>query len=288
MPPAAGNVWWVVDGSISQRLHQVIQPVHSFIYFAPEAVAEYAELGYTQAGGYFAGRGAALGPVGAEVITATFFNFCPRTVAAGTPASWTRADTDAVQHARYRAVGAALARLAPGALSAEDVAEATEICRRICDRIGYEGKPLAAANRAAPLPDDPLVRLWQLVTVIREWRGDAHVAVLCAEPLSALEALVLEGNRSLPIALLKATRGWTDDEWADTVARLAARGDVTEAGELTDAGNARRDAIEARTDRANLPLWETVGEEASLRLHDLLVPLRTAIITNGGLGRPRR
>jgi hypothetical protein len=274
-----------VDGSISQRLHQVIQPVHSFIYFAPEAASEYAALGYTQAAGYFAGRGAALGPVSAEVITATFFNFCPRTVSAGTPPSWIREDTDAVQQARYRAVRAALDRLAPGALSDAEIAEATDICRIICDRIGYEGKPLAAGNRAAPLPDDALVRLWQLVAVLREWRGDAHVAVLCAEPLDALEALVLEGNRSLPVGLLKATRGWSEDEWADAVARLAAQGLATESGELTEAGNKRRDAIEERTDQANLPLWETVGDEASNRLHDLLVPLRTAIIQNGGLGR---
>lgn len=274
-----------MDASISQRLHQVIQPVHSFIYFAPEAANAYAALGYTTGRGYFAGRGAALGPVAAEVITATFFNFCPSIVAAATPVGWTRADTDAIQHARFRAVRAALDRLAPDALSEDQVAEATEICHRICDTIGYEGKPLAAGNRAVALPADPLVALWQLLTVIREWRGDAHIAVLCAEPLSALEALVLEGGRALPTALLKATRGWSEDEWAATVARLADQGLVTPDGALTEAGNRRRDAIEERTDVANLPLWETIGEEAAMRLHDLLVPLRTAILEGGGLGR---
>lgn len=276
-----------MDATVAQRLHQVIQPVHSFVYFAPEAAQEYAALGHTAGGGYFAGRGAALGPVSAEVITATFFNFCPRTVTAGTPATWTRDDTDAIQQARYRAVGAALERLAPDALTAAEIAEATDLCHRICDRIGYEGKPLAAGNRSAPLPDDPLVALWQLLAVIREWRGDAHVAVLCAEPLTALEALVLEGDRSLPIALLKATRGWSEEEWQGTVDLLAGRGLVTSEGDLTDTGNQLRDAVEERTDRANLPLWETIGEEASLRLHDLLVPLRTAIVDNGGLGRRR-
>lgn len=274
-----------MDASISQRLHQVIQPVHSFIYFAPEAANEYAALGYAAGMGYFAGRGAALGPVSAEVITATFFNFSPSTVAAAVPADWTRADTDAIQQARYRAVRAALDRLAPDALSAEQVADATEICRRACDTVGYEGKPLAAGNRAAPLPEDPLVALWQLLAVMREWRGDAHIAVLCAEPLNALEALVLEGGRALPTALLKATRGWPEEEWASTIARLAEEGLVTSDGALTDAGNRRRDAIEQRTDVANLPLWETIGEEEALRLHDLLVPLRTAILQAGGLGR---
>ncbi len=274
-----------MDESISRRLHGVIQPVHSFIYFAPEPAQEYAALGYTVDAGYFVGRGAALGPVGADVIAAAFFNFCPDKVAAGTPTSWTRADTDAVQQARYRAVRAALDRLAPGVLSDAEIAEASDLCRRACDRIGYEGKPLAAGNRAAPLPADPLVELWQLLAVIREWRGDAHIAVLGAEPLTALEALVLEGVRSLPVGLLKATRGWPADEWAATVARLAERGLVTAGGDLTDAGNRFRDGIEERTDRANLPLWETIGEEAANRLHDLLVPLRAAILENGGLGR---
>lgn len=274
-----------MDGSFAQGLHQVIQPVHSFIYFAPEPAAEYAALGYTIDAGYFAGRGAALGPVSAEVVTATFFNFCPRKVAAGTPADWTRADTDAIQQARYRAVGAALDRLAPGALSGDQITEATELCQRMCDGIGYEGKPLSAGNRSAALPDDPMVRLWQLLAVIREWRGDAHVAVLCAEPLTALEALALEGSRSLPVSLLKATRGWSEDEWATTVDRLASRGLVTADGALTEAGNQLRDGIEDRTDRANLPLFETIGEDASTRLHDLLVPLRTAIVESGGFGR---
>ena len=148
-----------MDGSIAQKLHQVIQPVHSFVYFAPEPGAAYAELGYTAEGGYFAGRGAALGPVGAEVITAAFFNFCPDKVAAGTPMDWTRADTDAIQQARYQAVGAALERLAPGAMSDDEIAEASDLCQRVCDQIGYEGKALAAGNRAATLPTDPLVKL---------------------------------------------------------------------------------------------------------------------------------
>jgi hypothetical protein len=274
-----------VDSSIAQRLHQVVQPVHSFIYFAPEPAREYAALGHTVDAGYFVGRGAALGPVRAEVIAATFFNFCPAKVVAAVPSAWTRAETDAIQQARYRAVRAALHRLAPDALSDGEIAEATELGQRACDGISYEGKPLAAGNRAAPLPSDPLVALWQLLTVIREWRGDAHVAVLCSEPLTALEALVLEGGRSLPIGLLKATRGWSENEWAATIGDLAARGLVSADGSLTDAGNEVRDGIEARTDRANLPLWETLGDEASLRLHDLLVPLRTAIIESGGLGR---
>lgn len=276
-----------MEPSLAQKLHQVIQPVHSFVYFAPEPALGYAELGYAVDGGYFAGRGAALGPVSAEVIAATFFNFCPEKVAAGTPSDWTRADTDAIQQARYRAVGAALDRLAPGALSDEQITEASDLCQQVCDKIGYEGKPLAAGNRAAPLPDDPLVRLWQLLAIAREWRGDAHVAVLTSEPLTALEALVLEGSRSLPVPLLKATRGWPDDGWDRAQATLAARGLVTDDGELTDAGNQLRDDIEARTDRASLPMWESIGEEASIRLHDLLVPLRAAILDNGGLGRRR-
>ena len=274
-----------MDRSVAQRLHQVIQPVHSFIYFAPEAASEYAALGHTQAGEYFAGRGAALGPVSAEVITATFFNFCPRTVSAGTPPSWTREDTDAVQQARYRAVRAASDRLAPGAVSDAEIAEATEICRTICDRIGYEGKPLAAGNRAAPLPDDALVRLWQLLAVIREWRGDAHISVLCAEPLNALEALVLEGNGRFRSGCSR--RRGVGPRTSGPTRSLASRPRAWQpkAASSPKLGTGVVTPSRERTDQANLPLWETVGDEASNRLHDLLVPLRTAIIQNGGLGR---
>jgi hypothetical protein len=175
-----------MPASPARRLHSVTHPVHSFVYFAPELASAFAALGHTQHRGYFPGRAAAMGPVGADVVTATFFNFCPTRVAEGMPAAWTREDADAVQTARLTEAGAILRRDAAAAIDDAGVAEANDLLERVADSVGYEGKPIAAGNRSVPLPDDPLTRLWQLTTILREWRGDAHVAVLTATPVTAV------------------------------------------------------------------------------------------------------
>ena len=87
--------------------------VHGFIYFAPEASEEFDALGLPADHHYFASRGAALGPVSAEVIVATFYNFNPALVAAVIPAAWSFVDPTEIQQARTRAAGRALRRVEP-------------------------------------------------------------------------------------------------------------------------------------------------------------------------------
>lgn len=271
-----------MPASPAQRLHRATHPVHGFVYFSPDLFEAFATLGHTAHRGYFPGRAAALGPVGADVVTATFFNFCPTRVADGMPDSWTRADTDAVQSARMAAAGAVLRRDAGAALDDAGVTEAIGLLERIADGVGYEGKPLAAGNRSVALPDDPWARLWQLVTIPREWRGDAHVAVLTATPVTAVEALVLHAAMGqFPVDVLKSTRAWPEDDWRAATERLTARGLVHPDGSFTDAGRAFRDDIEQRTDDASAPLVAALGDEGVDRLVTLLKPVGAALVAAG-------
>jgi len=143
--------------------------VHGFIYFSTEAREEYADLGLTGRQQYFAGRAAAMGPVGPELVVATFFNFNPRVIHEALPAAWDIASAEAVQRARMRAAERVLDALAD-TVSEQSLGEAIEIAEAIVEGVGYEGKLLAAANSSVELPDHRLLRLWQLATVIREWR----------------------------------------------------------------------------------------------------------------------
>ena len=267
-----------MEASLAQRLHATTHPLHSFIYFAPEAFEAYAALGHQHMKGYFVGRSAAMGAVSAEMVTATFFNFCPDRVADGMPDDWDAGAAAAVQEARFGAAHDVLHRDVSDVLNPAEVDEAIWLAQAIVNRVGYEGKPLAAANAALALPDDPLTRLWQLVTVIREWRGDAHVAVLGAAPLSAVDALLLHAaTGQFPITALKATRGWPEEDWRAGTARLVARGLLTEDGAFTDAGREFRDQIERQTDVASMPLVEAIGEDNTRRLNELLRPLRDGL-----------
>src|SRR5438552_1203371 len=61
----------------ARKTWRSVEPVHAMIYFSPEATERYVALGLEGQVGYFASRAAPMGPVGAEVVIATFFNFNP-------------------------------------------------------------------------------------------------------------------------------------------------------------------------------------------------------------------
>jgi len=259
--------------------------VHGFIYFSETAEAEYAALGLGGHQQYFASRAAPFGAVGPAVVTATFFNFNPARVEAALPSCWDVASPGAVQDARMRAAAQVLRQACPD-IDASTVAEATELAQAMVDGVGDEGRPLAAANRAVELPDDPWGALWQLVTVIREWRGDAHVAALTAAPMTAVEALVLHAaTGQVPRSALQMTRDWSDDAWDAAVASLADRELVTSDGAFTDAGRAFRDGIENQTNLASQPLVDGLGVERTERLCELLRPMRKGLVESGAFAR---
>src|SRR3546814_19552696 len=61
----------------ARKTWRTLEPIHGYIYFAPEAVDAYAALGVVGRSGYFGSRAAPIGAVPAEVVIATFFNFDP-------------------------------------------------------------------------------------------------------------------------------------------------------------------------------------------------------------------
>lgn len=271
-----------------ERLGAITNLVHGFIYFSGEAADEFGALGLTGRRQYFAGRAAPMGPVGPELVVATFYNFNPEVVRSAIPSAWKVASPDAVQAARLRAAGDVL-HTACGDVDDEAIDRAIEIAQAMVDGVGDEGKPLAAANRAVALPDDPLVRLWQLVTVIREWRGDAHVAALGAAAVGGIEALVLHAaTGTVPAEVLQSTRAWSDEAWSAAIARLAARDLVDDMGAFTSEGEAFRADIEAATNRAAQSLVDAVGDDAAAELCELLKPLRTGLVESGAFARPLR
>ena len=132
-----------------------------------------------------------MGPVSDEVIIATFYNFSPVAVTSAMPGVWEAASPESLQAARFRVVQRALERVGAG-LSPDEIAEARSLIDPVVAGLGHGGKPLAAANASVSLPDDPLIALWQQLTVVREWRGDVHIAVLVTNELGPCECLVLQ------------------------------------------------------------------------------------------------
>ena len=270
-----------MDMSAVREISVAINTAHRFVYFVPEAAEEYAKLGITErAPAYFAARSAPLGPVPWQITLATFYNFSPRAVQAMVGV-WDAAAPEAWQAARFTVVARSMERVGV-ALTADEIAEARSLIDPVVAAADLAGKPLAAANAALDLPSDALTALWQQITVLREWRGDAHIAVLTANQLGPCDCTVIQtGTGRFPLALARGTRMWDDAEWADASARLAARGWTAADGTVTDAGTAAREQVEVDTDELCAPLWEPIGADGARRLAALLAPINDAFTAAG-------
>jgi len=266
------------------------------IYFAPEATESYTRLGLRSEAGYFASRSAAMGAVGADTVIATFFNFHPGLVREAIPSAWDAAPPAAVLGARLDAADAALRRMLGDAVDSAEMARAAGLARSAAERAAarYEGRPLFAAHAGLPWPDRPHLVLWHAQTLLREFRGDGHIAALVQHDLDPVEALVLHlATGDLPEAFLRATRGWPDDDWEAGVDRLVARGLVTrvEPSEahraslvLTDDGTTLRQGIEEETDRSAVHAYEDLGEAGCAELRALVRPFSRTVVDAAGFG----
>jgi hypothetical protein len=232
---------------------------------------------------YFASRSAPMGAVSAGVTTATFYNFNPALVARHIPRAWGLAAIDDILAARLRAADRSLRRLLGDdvAMSAE-VHEAAELARAATVGLSPQGRPLYAAHAELPWPTEPHLALWHAVTLLREYRGDGHVAVLLRSGLSGLDALITHTatGRGFTVAAAKATRGWSDEEWSAGEARLREAGLLDDAG-LTAGGVELRESIERATDELAATPWITIGPDATARLIELGRTLSRQLLASG-------
>lgn len=278
-----------MDPILARKTWRTAEPLHAFIYFVPEADERYVAAGLEPGQmGYFASRGAALGPVSAEVIIATFFNFWPGLVRPVIPKAWSLASPDQLLAARVDAADAALRRgLGDEACESDEMFELGGLLRRAadaaCERL--EGRPLFAAHAAQAWPDDPHLVVWWAETLLREFRGDAHIAALVGEGVTAPEALVIHAaTGEVPASVLQLTRAWPVADWADAERALEARGWLDLTGTepaLTDLGQAHRQRVEDLTDAGALSAYEALGEDGCDRVRVLARPFSKAVIEAG-------
>ncbi|MCW2865961.1 MAG: hypothetical protein JWR20_149 [Marmoricola sp.] len=272
----------------ARRAWASLEVLHVVGYFAEEVTEEYVALGLDGRLAYFPARAAAMGAVGPRVTEATFYVFAPWLHDAALPAAWDLTTPEALVAARRRGMARALARTV-GSPDASDVSEALELARRLTDhlassRLGAAGRTLYAAHAQLPWPeDDDLLALWHAATLVREHRGDGHVALLLARGIDPVEATVLDGAWAGKERFLRATRGWTPEELAAAEDRLRSRGWTDGGAGLTDAGRAAREELEQETARISAGPWDELGPADTRRLVELLAPLRRAVLDSGVL-----
>ena len=271
---------------VARKSWRTLEPYHGLIYFDADAAAAYDEIGLKGRQQYFASRAAPMGAVPADVVIATFYNFHPALVRDAMADVWEQTSPETVLAARLKGTDRVLRRVLGDAVRSPEMSEAASLARAAAVEAGPEaGRPLYAGHARLPWPDDDHLVLWHAITVLREFRGDGHIAALVADGVGPCEALVMHGaSGDIPMSMLKATRAWPDDEWSAAEESLRSRGWLADDGSLTDEGQSHRQWVEDRTDELALAPWKALGDERSARLRQLVRPLSKTIVESGALG----
>jgi len=269
--------------SLSARAHRATESLHSLVYFAPEAQEQYVAIGLRPGSmPYFASRSAAMGAVTAGVTAATFYNFNPVMVAKHIPRAWTLAAPADVLAARLHVADLALRRLLGEGLGSAEVGELAQLAREATAPLAPEGRALYAAHATLDWPDEPHLVLWHAATLLREYRGDGHLAALLRAGLSGIEAIITHTatGHGFTAEAAKKIRGWSDEQWNSATEALRSRG-LMGADGLSVAGEALRESIEADTDRLDTAAWRHLGEDRTARLIELGKRISRVAVANG-------
>jgi hypothetical protein len=267
--------------SLARRFFDRLEPVHAVTYFAPESRSALDGLGYRGFWmGYFAARSAPLGPVPAEVVAAVFYNFTLERVAKAVPAVWDIAAPSTLLTVRSDAAVAALRR--SGVTDGTATRTAADLAAKAAANAPMDARPLYAANRALDWPDEPIAKLWHALTLLREHRGDAHVAVLAAAGISGRECNVLHAAAGrVPAEMIKRSRDYDDEQWDHYVDALRGRGWLDGRGELTAAGRETKQKVEDRTDALALSALDVLTDDEVETLFAALTPITRLVVAAG-------
>jgi hypothetical protein len=286
------------DSAAAARIMWTLfEPVHVVSYFAPEARSAFEQAGLRGFWrGYFAGRAAPLGVPGTGAVIAAFYSFAPAMVSRAIPAIWDMITPAAALTAREAGAVASIRTLLDLETSDEvpaSVKSAADQLATAASGLDQAGRTLAGANIDLPVPDEPVARLWHAATLLREHRGDGHLAALVAADIEACEALALRagvdrarshgaGRADAHHAAgwsreqMQPIRGWTDEQWEQAAGRLVERGLLHPDGTATQGGLTLQRDVEGVTDVAAARPWATLGPARTEALTSLLEPIARA------------
>lgn len=229
----------------SSELVQAVCPkiaAHGWAYyFVPETVARGEELGLDVFGFYFLGRGGVLGDVEWPVVHSAFGYFNPDVVRD----MWNAGREVIAPREAGRVYLECCHELGRRRLSHIDGLKAfCEAAEQVNDAAEVPGLSLYAAISAEALASDLPARAMQLVAVLREFRGSAHLLSVVASGLHAKEAHYMHRPD------FWAMFGWSDDDIPV----------------LTDGHGPRLEAAEALTDELVLPAYSVLDADGATAL----------------------
>ena len=267
--------------SFARQMHELVSPIHELAYFADEVDEALMALGLRNTwDAYFAGRAAPLGLAPAEVVHATFSNFAPGEVARHIPYVGTLTTPQAALAAREQGCTAALRRILGDLADDPSIARAADLATKAAYSASTVGRPLYAGLRALPAPTEPVARLWHAATLLREHRGDGHIAALVTEGIGGTEAHVLHALfEGMPAEKFGRIHHLPAAQLNAVIDGMRLRGLVDDDGGLTEAGRATKVRIEDLTDTLAAPAYDILTPAEQDQLRTDLTPIGKAALT---------
>ncbi|MGD9990200.1 SCO6745 family protein [Pseudonocardia sp.] len=271
--------------STARRMFELLEPICLVTYLADEPNEELAALGHrTYWDGYFASRAAPLGRVPAEVVHAAFYSFAEGEAARHIPGAWETVAPEVSRAAWQRGSVTALRRILGEELAGSPgLVRAADLTTKAATSAPTDGRVMYAAMRTLPVPSDPLDRLWHSATMLREHRGDGHVAALLGAQIGGTEAHILSALDMdiYPAESFGRVHHLPRARLAAVMAGLRERGLVDGEGRFTDAGRETKRRIEALTDELAAPPYSALSAAELAELQDALDPITSRLVAAG-------
>jgi hypothetical protein len=261
-------------------MFELVEPIGVLPYSADDCNEAMFALGFSDYWDtYFAGRAAPLGHVAAEVVDALFYNFAPGEVARHIPQVWQTTTPEAALAARRQGCAHALRRILGDHVATAEFARAAELLLRAALSAPVEGRPMYAALRALPVPDDVVDRLFHAASLLREHRGDGHIVALLSEGIGRTEAHVLYAlGNDIPAEKFGRIHHLPAAQLAAVIDGMRGRGLVGDDGWFTERGRAVHARVEARTDDLAVAPYEVLESNELAELMSLLEPYAELLV----------
>ena len=242
--------------SPARQLRDALEPLATVSFWAEPAYDAYAALGLDFLTGYVWSRSSVLGQAEPGVVAATFGVFEPAAVAGLLGAARETCSLEQIRAAREQGATAALREVLP---DGPELAATTALLQAAAATADVIGRPLFAGALGQQQPTDVHAALWHVATVLRECRGDSHLAACVAAGLTGLEAnLLTELWVGYTPAAYAGTRAWSPEAMANAQTALRHRG-LLDGDQLSTAGRTLREQVEQATDLAMAPVVAALG-----------------------------
>jgi hypothetical protein len=256
----------VREGRAARRLRDALEPIamHA-VWCASTNQALARECGLDFLGSYVWGRASALGDAAPGVVVSAFAVFEPTFLTAVYRDARSKVGWADLVATRTEATAGSLRQI----LSDTDVGAAVSTLRRGIDAADGTGRPLFSGLAGQAWPKDPYGQLWRAADILREHRGDSHVAASVAAGLDGAEMNILtELWLGMPLYSYSGTRAWPPDQLQAAAQRLQARGWL-DGDVLSAEGRSVRAGLEAQTDSAQQRIADALEPDLSALLPTL-------------------